>query len=95
MPVGLPPDIVHVVPGTSPVGDLPSDGRCAGAAWLPKVGRRVWYHDPDGLVQTIDRDGPQWRSAGVTLPGSAANRWWLGCNHSLLEDAMSLHARAA
>jgi hypothetical protein len=56
-----------------PVGDLPSDGRCAAC-------RRVAEGGPAGLVprsrgrpvQTTDRDRPHGDRRGVTLPGSAA-----------------------
>ena len=47
MPVGLPPDIVHVVPELPLSATFRPMAGALRAAGLPKVGRQVWYHDPE------------------------------------------------
>lgn len=47
MPVGLPPDIVHVVPELPLSATFRPMAGVLSAAGLPKVGRQVWYHDPE------------------------------------------------
>ena len=47
MPVGLPPDVVHVVPELAVSASYRPVVSALKAAGLPKAGRNSWYLDPD------------------------------------------------